>query len=260
MSRRPGPASSRPWPFEPFEAIAHRGGAWEAPENSRMAFRRAVDLGYRFLETDVRATADGVPVIFHDASLDRTTSKRGRIADLPWAEVRAARIHGRQPIMTLEQLLEEFPDTRFNLDLKEPAAVEPFVAVVRRMNAWDRLVVGSFSHDRLQRARRVGGPRLATSLSPPEVFRLWLAARGRGGRYRPPPATCVQVPPSAGGRRVVEPRLVSMAHGMGWHVHVWTIDQATVMEELIELGVDGLMTDRPTLLRQVLRQRGLWRE
>lgn len=247
-------------PFAAFEAIAHRGGAWEAPENTRMAFRRAVDLGYRYLETDVRATSDGVPVIFHDASLDRTTSIRGTIAELPWRHVRSARIHGRQPIMQLTELLEEFPDTRFNLDLKEPNAIDPFVTVVRRMNAWDRIVIGAFSQERLTRARRLGGPRLATSLSPQEVFRLWLAARGRGGRYRPPPGRCVQVPPSAGGRTIVEPRLLALAHGIGWQVHVWTIDSAAQMEELIDVGVDGLMTDRPTLLRQVLRQRGLWQE
>lgn len=246
------------WPWHPFEAIAHRGGAWEAPENSQLAFRRAVDLGYTYLETDVRATADSVPVVFHDGSLDRTTSVTGVIRELPWSTVRGARIHGRQPIMTLAELLEEFPTTRFNLDLKEANAIEPFVKVMRETNSWHRVVVGSFSHERLTRVRRAGGSRLATSLSPQEVARLWLAARGRGGRYRPAPAACVQIPPTFGGRTVVEPRLLDLAHAIGWHVHVWTIDTVTQMNTLLELGVDGLMTDRPTLLRQVLRQRGLW--
>jgi glycerophosphoryl diester phosphodiesterase len=126
------------------------------------------------------------------------------------------------------------------------------------MNAWQRIVVGSFSHQRLQQARRIGGPRLATSQSPKEVMRLWLAARGRGGRYRPPPAACVQVPPTFGGRAIVEPGLLRLAHAIGWHVHVWTIDSAATMNELIDLGADGIMTDRPTLLREVLQQRGLW--
>lgn len=246
------------WPWRGFDAIAHRGGAWEAPENSRLAFRRAVDLGYGYIETDVRATSDGVPVIFHDASLDRTTTTSGVIREMPWRQVRTARIHGRQPLMGLIELLEEFPDTRFNLDLKEPNAVAPFVEVMRHLNAWDRVVVGSFSHSRLQQARRIGGHRLATSQSPREIMRLWLAARGRGGRYRPPPAACVQVPPQFGGRTVVEPALLRLAHAIGWHVHVWTIDSAGQMNDLIDLGVDGIMTDRPTLLREVLRQRGLW--
>lgn len=250
----------RAWPWHPFEAIAHRGGAWEAPENSRLAFRRAVDLGYTFLETDIRATRDAVPIVFHDHSLDRTTSGQGVISELPWRTVRGARIHGRQPIMSLSELLEEFPDTRFNLDLKEANAIEPFVSVIRRMGAWDRIVVGSFSHDRLRRARRAGGVRLATSMSPPEVLRLWLAARGRGGRYRPPPAACVQIPPEFAGRRLVEPGLLGLAHAIGWRVHVWTIDSADSMRRLIDAGVDGIMTDRPTLLRGVLRERGLWRE
>ena len=246
------------WPWAPFEAIAHRGGAWEAPENTRLAFQRAVDLGYRYLETDVRATSDGVAVIFHDGSLDRTTNSSGVIRELPWRRVRTARIHGRQPIMSLVELLEEFPRTRFNLDLKEANSVAPFVEVMRRMNAWDRVVVGSFSHSRLQQARRIGGPRLATSQSPREIARLWLAARGRGGRYRPPPARCIQVPPTFGGRTIVEPGLLNLAHGIGWAVHVWTIDSAGQMNDLIDVGVDGIMTDRPTLLREVLRQRDLW--
>lgn len=247
-------------PGEAFAAIAHRGGAWESPENSRIAFQHAVDLGFTYIETDVRATADGVPVVFHDASLDRTTSMNGRIRDLPWREVRSARIHGRQPIMTLAQLLDEFPGIRFNLDLKEGNAIDPFVEVMRAAGAWDRVVVGSFSHARLTRARRIGGRRLATSQSPREIAKLWLAARGRGGRYRPPPATYVQVPPAFGGRTVVDTALLQVAHACGWGVHVWTIDDPDEMVRLLDLGVDGIMTDRPTVLRQVLTERRAWPE
>lgn len=246
------------WPFARFEAIAHRGGAWEAPENSLMAFRHAFELGYRFLETDVRGTADGVAVVFHDASLGRSTDTDGVIATSTWAQVQAARIHGRQPVLRLSDLLEEFPDVRFNIDVKEPGAIAPFVATVRTMNAWHRIVVGSFSHDRLSRVRRTAGPRLATSMSPPEVLRFYLAARNRGPRWAPPPAACVQIPPQFGNRVLVEPRLLALAHAVGWPVHVWTIDAAAQMNRLLDLGVDGIMTDRPTLLRAVLQQRGMW--
>jgi glycerophosphoryl diester phosphodiesterase len=252
VTRRPA------WPFEPFEAIAHRGGAWEAPENSRMAFQHAVDLGFTFIETDVRATADGVCVVFHDAWLDRTTDGRGLVRESSWNSVAQARIHGRQPVMSFEQLLEAFPATRFNIDVKEPNAIEPFVAVMRRTGAWRRVVAGSFSHERLTAVRRRGGHRLATSMSPREVLRLWLAARNRGRRWQPPPAACVQIPPMFGRRVVLEPRLLDLAHALGWPVHAWTIDTAGEMDRLIELGVDGIMTDRPTLLRAVLQQRGMW--
>lgn len=246
------------WPFARFEAIAHRGGAWEAPQNSLMAFQHAVDLGFRYLETDIRTTADGVAVVFHDAALDRSTDRQGLIADLDWAQVGTARIHGRQPVLRLADLLEEFPDVRFNLDIKEVRAIEPFVQTVRDLNAWQRIVVGSFSHDRLSRVRRLGGRRLRTSLSPREVLRLYLAVHNRGGRWSPPPAACVQIPPTFGRRVLVEPRLLALAHAVGWPVHVWTIDAAGEMDRLLDLGVDGMMTDRPTLLRAVLQQRGMW--
>lgn len=246
------------WPFAKFEPIAHRGGAWEQPQNSLLAFRHSVQLGYRFLETDVRATADGVAVVFHDASLDGSTDTQGVIASCTWEQVSAARIHGRQRVLRLAELLEEFPDVRFNIDVKEEAAIEPFVTTVRAMSAWHRIVGGSFSHDRLSRIRRLGGPRLATSLAPREVLRLFLAARNVGGRWSPPPAACVQIPPRFARFTLVEPRLLALAHAVGWPVHVWTIDTAGEMNELLDAGVDGIMTDRPTLLRAVLQQRGRW--
>lgn len=248
------PVLGHTWP----NAIAHRGGAWEAPENSEMAFRRAVDLGFTFLETDVRATADGVAVVFHDASLDRSTNASGLIREMTFTELRSARIHGRQQILTLSELLERFPETRFNLDVKEPNAVDPFVEVVRSMAAWDRIVVGSFGHDRLRRLRRVAGPRLATSLSPKEVLGLWRMSRGKRTRFRPPSAACVQIPPHFGGQSLVEPALLNTAHDLGWQVHVWTIDDRNDMSRLLDLGVDGIMTDRPSVLRDVLRERGQW--
>jgi glycerophosphoryl diester phosphodiesterase len=248
------PVLDRPLPH----AIAHRGGAWEEPENSERAFRHAVGLGYTFLETDIRATADGVAVVFHDASLDRSTDVRGVIRELPYREVAAARIHGRQPILTLARLLEEFGDTRFNLDIKEINAIVPFVDTVRAMSAWDRIVVGSFSSDRLRRVRRLAGPRLATSMAPREVAELWLQARRPRGSWRPPPVACVQIPPSFGKRVLVEPGLLALAHAHGWQVHVWTIDDPEQMVRLLDLGVDGIMTDRPRVLRDVLRDRGQW--
>ena len=239
-------------------AIAHRGGAWEEPENTERAFRNSVSLGYNFLETDVRATKDGVAAVFHDASLDRTTDRHGRIRDLTWEEVSRAKIHGREPIMRLDDLLEAFPDVSFNIDIKEAFAITPFLNTVRRERAWERICVGSFSHDRLTRVRKMAGTRLATSLSPREVMSLVFRSRGLPTRWRPPLAACVQIPVAMGGIRFAQPRFIDAAHQLGWQVHVWTIDSADVMAELVELGVDGIMTDRPSLLREVLTGRGLW--
>lgn len=238
-------------------AIAHRGGAWEAPENSELAFRNAVDLGFTYIETDIRATKDGVAVVFHDASLDRSTNGTGVVRELSYGAVAEARIHGRQQIMTLEQLLETFPGVRFNIDVKEPNAIKPFIDVMRRMNAWNRVVVASFGHDRLRRVRRLAGPRLATSLSPREIASLWLR-RQQPFKWRTPGAACVQVPTHVGGRTLVEPIFVRAAHTLGLQVHVWTVDDADEMHRLLDLEVDGIMTDRPTVLREVLVSRGQW--
>jgi len=241
-------------------AIAHRGGAWEAPENSELAFQHAVDLGYTYLETDVRATSDGVAVVFHDASLDRSTNINGMIRQMPYEDVRVARIHGRKPVLTLAQLFERFPNTRFNLDLKEANAIPPFIDVVREAEAWDRIVVGAFSIERLRLARRMAGPRLATSMSPKEVASFWLQARRPRKSWRPPAVGCIQIPTRFGKRELAEPGLIGLAHDHGIQVHIWTIDEANEMSRLLDLGVDGIMTDRPTVLRQVLRDRGEWVE
>ncbi len=238
-------------------AIAHRGGAWEAPENSEIAFRNAVDLGFTYIETDVRATKDGIAVVFHDAHLDRSTTGEGRVRDLPYSTVAEARIHGRSEIMTLDQALAMFPGVRFNIDIKEPNAIVPFIDTMRRAKAWDRVVVASFGHDRLRRVRRLAGPRLATSLSPREILSLW-RSRDNPDNWQGPAAACVQVPVRFGGRTLVEPVFVRAVHTLGLQVHVWTVNDKDEMNELLDLGVDGIMTDRPTVLRDVLSARGQW--
>ncbi|MEZ5116730.1 MAG: glycerophosphodiester phosphodiesterase [Candidatus Nanopelagicales bacterium] len=252
-------------------AFAHRGGAAEAPENSPRAFRHAVDLGYRYLETDLRATRDGVCIAFHDATLSRTTDREGTVRDLPWADVRQARIHGTEPIPLFEELLEEYPDVRFNIDVKEAHSVGPFLQVLRRTGTVDRVLTTSFGGIRLDAVRREVGPRLATALTPAEVARLFTASRRRdrtrtrtstreaGLRFRRPPgAAAAQVPERVGPRRLVDRRFVHAAHRAGLQVHVWTVNDPAAMTRLLDLGVDGLMTDRPTQLREVLRERGQW--
>jgi glycerophosphoryl diester phosphodiesterase len=238
-------------------AIAHRGGAWEGPENSELAFQHAVDLGFTYIETDIRATADGIAVVFHDASLDGATTGSGRVRDLPHTVVAEARIHGRSEIMTLEQMLETFPGIRFNIDIKEPNAILPFIDVMRRTKAWDRVVVASFGHDRLRRVRRLAGPRLATSMSPREILGLW-RNRNDPGNWRSPLAACVQVPLRVGNVTLVDPVFIRAVHTLGLQVHIWTVDDADEMHDLLDLGVDGIMTDRPTVLRDVLISRGQW--
>jgi glycerophosphoryl diester phosphodiesterase len=159
-------------------AIAHRGGALDGRENSMAAFARAVELGYRYLETDVQVTADQVLVAFHDDRLDRVTDRPGELGSLTWREVRAARIGGTDPIPLFADVLASWPDVGVNVDPKSDRAVGPLVRTIRAAGAVDRVCVGSFSDRRLRRARAALGPRLCTSMGPGEVLRLRLAAGG----------------------------------------------------------------------------------
>jgi glycerophosphoryl diester phosphodiesterase len=239
--------------------FAHRGGAADGLENSLVAFGRAVDLGYRYLETDVHATSDGVLLAFHDHTLDRVTDRSGVVARLPWQEVRRARIGGREPIPTLAELLATWPEVRVNIDVKETGAIAPLVEVIRRADAVDRVCVASFSARRLAAVRRQVGPRLCTALATPGVALLRLAATNRlAAGLAPRQAPCAQLPDRVGPLRIVTPALVALAHRRGLRVHAWTVDDAGEMTRLLDLGVDGLMTDQLVTLRRVLTERGEW--
>jgi glycerophosphoryl diester phosphodiesterase len=240
-------------------AFAHRGGAIEHLENSMPAFEACVALGYRYLETDVRATADGVLVAFHDPTLERTTDRAGRIEQLPWSEVAKARIGGREPLVRLEDLLAAWPDVRFNLDVKAAGVLAPLVRLVRRLKVVDRLCLASFSDARIAAARRLLGPSVCTSLGPRGVAALRLSSYSpRAAGLVRMAAGCAQVPLHLGGRALVDERFVTAAHARGLQVHVWTVDTEEDVATLLDLGVDGIMTDRPAMLREVLEKRGQW--
>lgn len=246
--------------------LAHRGGAAEAPENSRAAVEHTIALGIGYLETDVHATADGVAFLSHDPTLDRVTAGAGRIDALTAREVARVRDSAGEPLLRLDELLADYPDLRVNIDAKSDGAVAPLVAAVRSADASDRVCIGSFSDARLARVR-AALPGVATSLAPREVVRLLATARTLGpaaaGRLRPVPGpadavVAAQVPVRARGVRVVTPRFVAAAHRLGLAVHVWTVDDPGQMARLLDLGVDGLVTDRPTVARDVVAARGPW--
>ncbi|MBW3357440.1 glycerophosphodiester phosphodiesterase family protein [Streptomyces microflavus] len=238
-------------------AFAHRGGAADGVENTAAAFRRAAAVGYRYFETDVHTTADGRLVAFHDPTLDRVTDATGRISALPWSEVRRARVGGTEPLPLFEELLEEFPEARWNVDVKAEPALEPLLELIRRTGAWDRICVGSFSEDRVARAHRLAGPRLATSYGVRGVLGLRLRSYGIPAALRSG-AVCAQVPERQGGIPVVDARFVRTAHALGLQVHVWTVNEPGRMAALLDLGVDGIMTDHIETLRTVLSERGAW--
>jgi glycerophosphoryl diester phosphodiesterase len=237
-------------------AVAHRGGAAVHPENTMAAFTHAVSLGYRYLETDVHRTVDGYVIAFHDDRLDRVTDRSGRIAERTLAEVREARIRGVGQVLLLDELLQAFPDHRINIDPKSDAVVEPLARLLHRHDAVERVCIGSFSDARIMRARGLLGPALCTSGGPRAIGRLRLASMG--ARVRVPAMGCAQVPTKARGVTLVDERFVRAAHERDVAVHVWTIDEPGEMHRLLDLGVDGIMTDQPEVLRDVLIARGTW--
>lgn len=239
-------------------AFAHRGGAADGDENTAAAFARAVALGYRYVETDVHATADGVPVVFHDPTLRRVTGEPGRIADLRWADLASVRVGGAALVPRLDDVLNAWPQVRFNIDVKSDGGVAPTVATVTRAGAGDRVLLASFSDARLSRLRALAGPTVATSLGMRGVARLRLASlHGRPVRL-PPSVVAAQVPVSFGRVPVVDRRFLAYCRRIGLHVHVWTIDEPAQMHHLLDLGVDGIMTDHVSVLRDVYRSRGHW--
>ncbi|MGH9125777.1 MAG: glycerophosphodiester phosphodiesterase [Acidimicrobiales bacterium] len=248
------------WPFLDWPtpiALAHRGGAAEHPENTMVGFEAAVRLGYQYLETDVHATADGVLVAFHDDDLSPVSDRAGLISALPYAEVRRARVGG-EPIPLLADVLGTWPNIRVNLDAKHDHCVDGLVEAVGSAGAWDRVCLGSFSGRRVRRLRQLAAGRACTWMGPSEIGRLRLATwlRRLPGDFAP----AAQVPPGWGRYRLVDRTFVAGAHARGIAVHVWTINDRNEMEALLDLGVDGIFTDRPTLLKEVLTRRGQWTE
>jgi glycerophosphoryl diester phosphodiesterase len=251
-------------------AFAHRGGAGEAPENTLEAFEIAGTLGYEYLETDAHLTRDGVLVAFHDERLDRVTDRTGAIAELGIAEVEAADAgYAFSPdggrtfpfrgcgirVPRLEEILVRWPDSRVNIDPKSDACVGPLTALVDRLGAWGRVCVGSFSDRRLRRFRALGRGRACTSMGPQAVALARFAATiGLMPRLG---ADCIQVPISRGPLRIVTERFVEAAHRAGLSVYVWTINDEATINELLDLGVDGIMSDRLHLLRDVFTRRDL---
>lgn len=244
-------------------AFAHRG--FSAPgsqvENSLRAFRAAVELGFDYVETDLRTSSDGVLMVFHDETLDRVTEGRGKLSDHTSEELSGLRIGGAQPIPSFEQLVAEFPDAKINFDVKDAAGVTPLVEIIERYSLHDRICVASFSDARRRsvlsrlskRAASSGG---MLSIAAFVLFSAWLPRRWLKRLLHD--VDCLQVPVRAGILPVVTRKSVHRAHLLGLKLHVWTINDKPEMHRLFDLGVDGVMSDRADLLAEVMHERGYW--
>lgn len=243
--------------------LAHRGGADEYPENSVAAFEGMRSQGFTYIETDAHATADGVLVLLHDPLLDRTTNGSGPVSLHDWSEVRELKDESGNSPMTLERALTEFPDLDFNVDIKANSGLVPMVKLLKSGKYHDRILLASFSEKRLRRVRKLV-PGISTSMGTAAIVRLVLASRAPKKLRRhfmkavPGPergAVCVQIPMKFRGLCIVTQDLVDLAHERGLAVHVWTVNEVKDMIELLDLGVDGIVTDRPTLARNLIDSR-----
>ena len=221
------------------------------------------ERGFRYLETDARATLDGVAVLSHDATLDRTVGVGGKVRGYTWREL--ARVRGREgrpAVMRVDEAFEKYPDAVFNIDAKSDDVAAPLARAIREAGAQSRVCVASFSERRLQRLRGEL-PGTASSLGIGAIARIVAASRARKGAARRrllkglPEAQVAQVPLSFRGVPVLTERFVASAHEAGIAVHAWTIDDVDVAARLLDMGVDGIITDVPTAMYEGLRERGL---
>lgn len=242
----------------PPRVLAHRGLATEAPENTLLAFAKALAIGVTHIETDVHASADGVAVIAHDDTLERVAGRKVRVDQLTMAELRRVDLGEGQGFCSLAEALDAFPEARFNIDVKSAASVQPTVDAILEHRAVSRVLIASFS-DRRRRAAVTQLPGVATSLSAKSTLRLVVANRtlfAAAERRILSPVHAVQVPERQKGVRILTPRLIKAAHAAGVEVHVWTVNEPADMRRLLSLGVDGLVTDRADLAVEVLKKHG----
>lgn len=229
--------------------LAHRGLALDAPENTPLAFAAAVAAGAHYLETDVNASLDGVAIVSHDPDLARVAGRDARVGDLTAGELARIDLGRGEGLLPLADVLDAFPEARFNIDVKDAAAVEPTVQAVRGTRSMDRVLITSFSGAR-RRAVVERLPGVATSASADRFVRALLAGKagfGSAVRRALRDVDAVQIPERALGLRTTTARMIRAFHAAGVEVHIWTVNDPERMRQLFELGVDGVVTDRADL-------------
>ena len=241
---------------EKFLAFAHRGGNEFAPENSFRAFKSAVDIGYKYLETDVHLTKDGFLIAFHDDTLDRVTDKSGLIRDLTLSEIKKAKIAGTDEIPLLSELLNSFTDCFFNIDCKVDETVQPLINLINNNDFINRVCIGSFSQKRINFIRKSLGKEVKTSMGPAEVIlSKFLSYTSLGYNFK---SSYTSIPIRRYGINLLDERNINYLKSNNQKVIAWTINDEDQMKMLINIGIDGIMTDNLTLLKKVLIEESLW--
>ena len=239
-----------------FYGFVHRGGDEEKTENTLEAFQYSSDLGFVFMETDVQLTSDGKVVIFHDSDLKRVAGLNKRINELTLKEIKEIDLINGGRIPSLEETLSSFPNLRFNIDIKVDFAVDQTIKIVNDQDAFNRVCLAAFSTNRLNRIRKLTDSNLCSSMGQAEIVKLLFSSFGLN--LKTSPGLCAQVPVSQFGIPIVTKRFIKKVHDLNKFIHVWTIDETEEMYRLIDLGVDGLMTDKPSVLKKALVARNLF--
>tara|TARA_X000001036_G_scaffold77964_1_gene69655 strand:- start:4090 stop:4824 length:735 start_codon:yes stop_codon:yes gene_type:complete len=242
--------SLHPYLKTPGVAIsAHRGGSMEAPENTLESFKYSLELGCAYIETDVQLSSDGIPYIFHDDDLSRLLGKDVAFNSLHSSEIQNLKLFESFDIPTLETALTTFPDALFQIDLKTDEVAIPAMKIIETLEAFDRVCIASFSSKRLALINEMY-PHVCLSMGPKEILKLLLASYGL--YKKKVPGNCLQVPIYQYGIKLVTKRFIQYVQNIGLKIHVWTINDVNEMQQLISLGVDGIITDRPKELKKLL--------
>lgn len=248
--------------------IAHRGGAGLYPENTLYAFEQSDKLGVDVIELDIRGTSDGALVVMHDATVNRTTDGTGRISEMTLAEVKKLNAGYRFTpdggktfpfrergiaIPTLQEVFAALPDARFNIEPKQetPSLVKPLCSLMRERKLSDKVVIGSFNQTVIEEVRREC-PEVATSAGPSEVSQFLAMYKTGIAESYSPAMQALQTPERVGGLQIVSKEFVAAAQKLNIDVHVWTVNDPADMQRLLEMGVNGIMTDYPDRLLNLL--------
>ena len=239
-----------------FMAFAHRGGTEFAPENTYEAFSAAVDNGYKYLETDVHPNADENLMAFHDPTLDRVTNHIGKIRDFTSQELKKIRVNDKFKIPFLEDLLDSFSQNYFSIDMKSDESVRPLIRVVKKMNAIDRVCFASFNQHRLDYVREEFNNKCITSMGPREIVKTKLCSIFSIKHNVLPLISSLPIKRYKIG--LLNKRHIDFLKSLNIKVIAWTINDANEIDRLIDLGVDGIMTDNISVLKEILVKKNLW--
>ena len=228
---------------------AHRGGSLEAPENTLEAFKYSLDIGCEYIETDVQLSSDGIPYIFHDDDLKRILGRDVAFNSMSSSEIDILIIFQKYAIPTLEAALLTFPEALFQIDLKTDEVAMPALKIIKKCAAMQRVCIASFNSDRLKRVNEAY-PEVCLSMGPKEILKLLLSSFKLYSKDIP--GNCLQIPIYHYGLKLVTQRFVNYVQGRGLKIVVWTINDQKIMQALIDIGVDGIITDRPSVLKELL--------